>query len=99
MQIEPHVGMVWIPGGAFRMRSDQHYPEERPAHRVKPEASGLTREPSPSRISRASSTVVTKESDPYVHRTSSRPEILAVAAAGGVTVLTRALPVRRKKAE
>jgi formylglycine-generating enzyme required for sulfatase activity len=26
--------MVWIPGGAFRMGSDQHYPEEAPAHSV-----------------------------------------------------------------
>jgi sulfatase modifying factor 1 len=27
-------GMVWIPGGTFRMGSDQHYPEEAPAHQV-----------------------------------------------------------------
>ena len=26
--------MVFIPGGEFRMGSDRHYPEERPAHRV-----------------------------------------------------------------
>ena len=26
--------MVWIPGGAFRMGSDDHYPEEAPAHDV-----------------------------------------------------------------
>jgi formylglycine-generating enzyme len=26
--------MVWIPGGAFRMGSDRHYPEEAPAHTV-----------------------------------------------------------------
>lgn len=26
--------MVWIPGGTFRMGSNKHYPEERPAHRV-----------------------------------------------------------------
>jgi formylglycine-generating enzyme len=26
--------MVWIPGGAFRMSSDRHYPEEAPVHRV-----------------------------------------------------------------
>src|SRR5215204_644532 len=24
-------GMVWIPGGTFRMGSDHHYPEEAPA--------------------------------------------------------------------
>lgn len=27
--------MVWIPGGEFLMGSDNHYPEETPAHRVK----------------------------------------------------------------
>ena len=26
--------MIWIPGRTFRMGSDDHYPEERPAHRV-----------------------------------------------------------------
>ncbi|HEV7284781.1 MAG TPA: SUMF1/EgtB/PvdO family nonheme iron enzyme, partial [Kaistia sp.] len=27
-------GMVYIPGGTFRMGSDDHYPEEKPTHRV-----------------------------------------------------------------
>jgi formylglycine-generating enzyme required for sulfatase activity len=27
----PPAGMVWIPGGPFRMGSDEHYPEEAPA--------------------------------------------------------------------
>jgi formylglycine-generating enzyme required for sulfatase activity len=31
----PQPGMVWIPGGTFLMGSDQHYPEEAPAHEVR----------------------------------------------------------------
>ena len=30
----PGPDMVWIPGGTFRMGSDDHYPEEAPAHPV-----------------------------------------------------------------
>jgi len=30
----PAEDMVWIPGGTFRMGSDNHYPEEAPAHNV-----------------------------------------------------------------
>src|SRR5215207_7170091 len=30
----PDLDMVWIPGGTFRMGSDDHYPEEAPAHPV-----------------------------------------------------------------
>jgi formylglycine-generating enzyme required for sulfatase activity len=30
----PRPGMVWIPGGRFRMGSDRHYPEEAPARLV-----------------------------------------------------------------
>jgi formylglycine-generating enzyme required for sulfatase activity len=30
----PHPGMVWIPGGTFRMGSEKFYPEERPVHEV-----------------------------------------------------------------
>ena len=31
----PYPGMVWIPGGTYRMGSDHHYPEEAPSHRVR----------------------------------------------------------------
>ena len=30
----PHADMVWIPGGAFLMGSEDFYPEERPVHQV-----------------------------------------------------------------
>ena len=30
----PAEDMVWVPGGTFRMGSDDHYPEEAPAHNV-----------------------------------------------------------------
>ncbi|TIT26155.1 MAG: formylglycine-generating enzyme family protein, partial [Mesorhizobium sp.] len=32
--ISSHGDMAWIPGGEFLMGSDDHYPEEAPAHRV-----------------------------------------------------------------
>jgi formylglycine-generating enzyme required for sulfatase activity len=31
---EARSGMIFVPGGTFRMGSDHHYPEEAPAHRV-----------------------------------------------------------------
>ena len=37
--------MVWIPGGTFRMGSDEHYPEERPAHRVTVDGFWVDRSP------------------------------------------------------
>jgi formylglycine-generating enzyme required for sulfatase activity len=38
-------GMVWIPGGTFRMGSDRHYPEEAPAHYASVEGFWLDRAP------------------------------------------------------
>ena len=39
----PDQGMVWIPGGTFQMGSDDHYPEEAPAHRVTVDAFWMDR--------------------------------------------------------
>jgi len=41
----PFPGMVWIPGGTFRMGSEKHYPEERPAHRVSVDGFWIDRHP------------------------------------------------------
>ena len=38
-------GMVWIPGGSYRMGSDEHYPEEAPAHRVTVDGFWIDRTP------------------------------------------------------
>ena len=37
--------MVWIPGGTFRMGSDNHYPEEAPVHRVTVDGFWIDRTP------------------------------------------------------
>jgi sulfatase modifying factor 1 len=41
----PHPDMVWIPGGTFRMGSEDHYPEERPVHRVTVDGFWMDRAP------------------------------------------------------
>ena len=38
-------GMAYIPGGAFRMGSDAHYPEEAPSHRVSVDAFWIDQAP------------------------------------------------------
>ncbi len=43
---EPHdATMVWVPGGTFRMGSDQHYPEEAPSHRASVDGFWIDRTP------------------------------------------------------
>ncbi len=37
--------MIWIPSGAFRMGSNEHYPEERPVHRVEVDGFWIDRAP------------------------------------------------------
>jgi formylglycine-generating enzyme len=40
-----HAGMVWIPGGTFRMGSDKYYAEEAPVHRVTVDGFWIDRTP------------------------------------------------------
>lgn len=41
----PRPGMVWIPGGTFRMGSDDFYPEERPVREVRVDGFWIDRHP------------------------------------------------------
>src|ERR1700710_2707031 len=40
-----HSDMILIPGGTFRMGSDNHYPEEAPVHRVTVDAFRIDKTP------------------------------------------------------
>jgi len=41
----PFPDMLWIPGGTFRMGSDEHYVEEKPVHRVTVDGFWMDRDP------------------------------------------------------
>ncbi len=45
LQSQQPDNMIWIPGGTFRMGSDDHYPEESPAHRVSVDGFWIDRTP------------------------------------------------------
>src|SRR5438874_13666946 len=42
-------GMLYVPGGTYRMGSDHHYPEEAPVHRVTVDGFWIDRTPVPTR--------------------------------------------------
>jgi sulfatase modifying factor 1 len=44
-EVSNQADMVWIPGGAFQMGSDRHYPDEAPAHGVTIDAFRIDRVP------------------------------------------------------
>ena len=44
-EFETHTGMIFIPGGVFRMGSDRHYSEEAPTHRASVDAFWIDRIP------------------------------------------------------
>jgi len=81
----PHAGMILIPGGTFRMGSDNHYPEEAPAHRVSVDSFWIDRTPVTNRqfkdFIRATGYVTTAEilPDPKDYP-GARPEMLYAGA-------------------
>ena len=66
-------GMVFVPGGTFRMGSDRHYPEEAPVHRVTVDGFWMDRTPVTNRqfkeFVRATGYVTTAEVAPPVRPT------------------------------
>ncbi|MEB3265738.1 MAG: formylglycine-generating enzyme family protein [Cyanobacteriota bacterium] len=81
----PAQGMVWIPGGRFRMGSDRHYPEEAPAHWVVVDGFWMDRAPVTNsqflRFVKATGhvTVAERPADPADYP-AARPELLQPAS-------------------
>ena len=78
----PAEGMLWIPGGTFRMGSDRHYPEEAPAHNVSVDGFWMSRHAVTNeqfaRFVEATShvTVAERPADPAQYP-GAKPELLA----------------------
>jgi formylglycine-generating enzyme required for sulfatase activity len=88
--------MVWVPGGAFIMGSDCHYPEERPARRVRVDGFWIDRAPVTNRafalFVEATGYTTFAEIAP---RTEDYPEAPATNLRAGSMVFTQTLfPVR-----
>lgn len=77
----PPRGMTWVPGGTFRMGSDDHYPEEAPSHRVRVDGFWIDTSPVTNaqfkRFVRATGhvTVAERKPDPKLYP-DARPEAL-----------------------
>jgi formylglycine-generating enzyme required for sulfatase activity len=77
--------MIWIPGGSFLMGSDDHYPEEAPAHRVHLEGFWIDRAPVTNaqfqKFVKATGhiTLAEQPADPSLYP-QARPELLAPAS-------------------
>jgi sulfatase modifying factor 1 len=76
------VGMEWVPAGRFRMGSDDHYPEEAPAHQVSVDGFWIDRHPVTNRqfarfVQRTGHvTLAERPADPQQYP-GARPELLA----------------------
>ncbi len=94
----PFPDMVWVPGGAFTMGSDHHYPEERPAHRARVSGFWMDRAPVTnarfSRFVESTGHVTAAEipPDPAAYP-GARPEMLY---AGSLVFVQPAGPVDRR---
>ena len=85
-------GMIWIPGGTFRMGSDKHYPEEAPAHRVTVDGFWMDRYPVTNRQFRE---FVKGYRSRHLRRDQARPEGLSRhAPAHGLCWLADVLAAR-----
>jgi len=90
---QPGPDMVWIPGGTFLMGSDDHYPEEAPAHQVTVDGFWIDRHTVTNaefaRFVRATGhlTVAERAPDPADYP-GARPELLVPAQAYVARMLT-----------